>query len=171
MKAPKVELKNVKTFEGHDGLGLNADVWINGINCMHLFDGAYGGEYEYTMNTYNNPKADQVRTNVQLLDDYIATLPEETSTFGDRTFKLKMDRDMFLNNIYEQMQLEKQMKKAILVGEPNGTSYQKFSWKGKTLAQMPVQALQMTVDNIKKKYCTGNVRILNTNLQKLGVTI
>lgn len=171
MKQPKVQLKNVHTFEGHDGLGLNADVWINGIKCMHVFDGAYGGEMEYTEHTYDNPKAEQIKANIKLLDDYIATLPEETSTFGDKTFKFKVNRDIFINNLYEQMQMEKHMKKAILVGDPNSTSYQRFSWKGKTLAQMPVGALQMTVNQIKKKYCTGNVRILNTNLEALGVTI
>ena len=31
MKKPIVLLRNVRTFEGHDGLGLNADVWIDGV--------------------------------------------------------------------------------------------------------------------------------------------
>ena len=33
MEKPNVVLKKVKTFQGRDGYGLNAEVWINGVYC------------------------------------------------------------------------------------------------------------------------------------------
>jgi len=168
MKKLNVVLKNVRTFEGHDGLGLNADVWIDGIKCMHLYDGAYGGEYEYTNFTYDNPKAKEVKANIAKLEDYIKSLPAEEWDFHGKKMSIEPNMDTFLNNIFEAMQLEKKMKNAILVGIPNGTSYQRISWKGKALSAVPLGALQMTVNSLKKKLKTGEV-ILNTNLEALGV--
>ena len=170
MKEPNVQLKNVKTFEGHEGLGINADVWINGLKCMHLYDSAMGGEYEYTYFTYNNPKAGQVRENIALLEAYIKTLPPEVTIMNDREFTLDVDMDMFLNEIYEKMQMEKKMKKSILVGVPNATVYEVYGWKNTPLANIPVPSLQKAVDDLKSQ-CTGGKVILNTNLETLGVTL
>lgn len=170
MKAPKVQLKNVKTFEGHEGLGINADVWINGLKCMHLYDAAYGGQYEYTNFTYNNPKADQVKANIALLEAYIKTLPPEEMELGDKKMTLNIDMDMFLNELYENMEMEKKMKKAILVGVPKSLNYDAYGWKNTPLTKIPVTSLQKAVDDLKGQ-CTGGQVILNTNLETLGVTL
>lgn len=42
-----VTLKNVKTFRGTEGHGLNADVYVNGKKCCLIMDAADGGEYRY----------------------------------------------------------------------------------------------------------------------------
>jgi len=176
MNALKVILKKIQNFQGHDGTGLNADVWINGINCMHVFDGAYGGEFEYTDNTYNNPKTEQVKANIQLLDDYIKTLPEGTSGFGDKVFKFKVNRDIFINDLLEQIEIvkakkkmRKQMQTCILIGVSDNGNYTYFNLK-RSLSALNRQQLQSYVANIKMKHCTDDVVILNTNLKELGIT-
>jgi len=176
MKAPKVILKKIQNFQGHDGTGLNADIWINGINCMHVFDGAYGGEFEYTDNTYNNSKAEQVKANIKLMDNYINTLPEHTSEFGDKTFKFKVNRDIFINDllieqerIKTQKKMQKQMQTCILIGIPDADRYSYFNLK-RSLSALNRQQLQSYVANIKIKHCTNNTVILNTNLKELGIT-
>jgi len=177
MKAPKVELKKIQNFQGHDGTGLNADIWINAINCMHVFDGAYGGEFEYTDNTYNNPKVEQVKTNIQLLDDYIKTLPKGTSGSGDKAFKFKVNRDIFINDLLEQIEIakvkkkmRKQMQTCILIGVPDDDRYCYFNLK-RSLSALNRQQLQSYVANIKMKHCTSDTVILNTNLKELGITV
>jgi hypothetical protein len=170
MKKPKVVLKNVRTFEGHDGLGLNADVWIDGVKCMHLYDGAYGGEYEYTYLAHGAKEPAKVLSLIKNLEDYVKSLPAEEWDFHGKKMSIDPNMDTFLNEIYESMQLEKKMKRAILVGIPNGTSYQRISWTGKALSAVPLGALQMTVNSLKKKLKAGEV-ILNTNLETLGVKV
>ena len=44
MKISKVELKAIKTFEGMDGYGLNANVYINGKREAVALDEGCGGE-------------------------------------------------------------------------------------------------------------------------------
>ena len=173
MKTPEVKLKNVKTFEGHDTmLGLNADVWIDGVKCMHLYDSAYGGCYDYTSFAHGSKNPEKIRTLIKNLEDYIKTRPETKHTFGGKTISIKPDMDIFLNDIYEEMEMEKKMKKAILIGVPNDTQYQMFSWKGKpALSKFPKDMLQKAVDKMKREQCTDGKVILNTNLTALGITI
>ena len=176
MEKPNVQLKNVRTFAGHDGTGLNADIWINGINCMHVFDGAYGGEFEYTENTYNNPKAEQVKANIQLLDDYIAQLPPQDTPYG----KIKYNRDCYIDDVLAEMEKAKTQKKmqklmltAIIWGVPNGDRYTYLDYKIPLtgLSKTAPRMLQERIDKIKAQYCTDGVVILNTNLTELGVKV
>jgi hypothetical protein len=177
MKAPKVELKNIKTFQGHDGTGLNADVWINGINCMHVYDGAYGGEFDYTENLYNNPKAAEVKANIKLLDDYIANLPEKPFTHGNTTLSIKVNRDIFIDDILAEKEKQKAIKKmqklfqtAIVFGIPNGNSYQYVNFK-RPLSDIPLSILKTKIIQIKLTYCKKGIVILNTNLSALNVQL
>jgi len=169
MKAPKIQLKNVQTFEGHDGIGLNADVWIDGVKCMHIHDGAYGGCMEYHNFTYDNPKAEQIKVLIKNFEDYIKTLPARTYIMGGETHSMKMDMDLFITELQERMELEKKMKKSILVGVPNATQYGMYKFKV-ALSNIPTQQLQAAIGRIKLKLEKGE-QILNTNLQELGVTV
>jgi len=177
MNAPKVELKNVRTFQGHDGTGLNADIWINGINCMHVYDGAYGGEFEYTENTYQNPKVEQVKANIKLLDDYIATLPEQTSEFGNKTFKIKVNRDIFINDLLAEKEKAKNQKKMVklmqtclIFGVPDGDRYSYYDFK-RPLSALPLDKLQTRLNVLVMENCKKGVQVLNTNLKEIGLVV
>ena len=168
-------------FQGHDGTGLNADVWINGVNCMHVHDGAYGGEFEYQENTFNNPKAAQVKANIKLLDDYIATLPEVESDMGGHKFKFKMNRDFYIDKVLEEQETAKakvkQEKKmnalythALVIGKPNENKYRFMDMK-RPLSEVPALLLQSYLAKLRRECETTGEQILNTNLAKLGITV
>jgi len=172
----EVKLKNVKTFQGHDGQGFNADLWINGLKCMSIHDGAYDGQFEYSNNTYQNPKAEQVKANIKFFDEHIETLPETKHNLGGKEMFLKEDRDSVIEELLITMQEAKELKKlnklmltSLLFGIPNGDSYMKISYK-KPLADFPKEFLQMQVDKWSKTECTNGKVLLNTNLKEIGIT-
>ena len=170
MKTPKIQLKNVKYFEGHDTMqGMNADVWIDGVKCMHVYDSAHGGGYEYRNETYKNPKAEQIKSLIKNFEDYIKTLPARTYVMGGTTSTFPVDMDGFICDLAEQMEMEKQMKRKILVGIPNSTQYSYYNFK-MPLAKVPQGQLQASILRIKSNLEKGEV-ILNTNLTALGITI
>jgi len=177
MKKPKVVLKNLKYHEGHDGYGMNADVWIDNVNCMHVYDSAHGGGYEYTHNTYKNPNAEKVKSLIKNLEDYIKTLPEKEYDFGGKKVMVKPDLDGFICDIEAEMEKEKTKKKmikhmanAILFGVPNADMYHIIKFKV-PLSKIPQGILQAKVLEIQSKECKGNVQILNTNLKELGIRV
>lgn len=189
MKKPKVQLKKLQMFEGHDGYGFNADIWVNGVKCFHAHDDAWGGEYEYydykDHNNENNPNNAKIDANVQLLNDYIASLPEYPLEFNGNVAKnddgstkmLKHDLDSFINGLVieelkakEEKKLQKKMKTCILFGKKGDDHYAYLNFK-KPLSSFPLGYLQMQVDQIKKQHCTGDIEILNTNLGDLGVKL
>jgi len=169
MKKPKIQLKNVQTFEGHDGIGLNADVWIDGVKCMHVHDGAYGGCMEYQNFCYNNPKAEQIKVLIKKFEDYIKTLPPTDFIMGGKTHSMKMDMDLFITQLQEQMEMDKKMKRGVLVGVPNASQYSIYKFK-MPLSKIPQGQLQAAILRIKGQLEKGE-QILNTNLASLGIQV
>ena len=171
MNKPNVQLKKAKTFVGTDGYGLNAEVWINGIYCMFLIDEGNGGCFDYERQVYNNPKAEQVKVNIKLLEDYIKTLPEKD--YG--TFKAKVDMDTYLNDIWVAQEEEKLKKKnerrmsklyqtAIVIGKPNDTKYRYMNFK-QPLSNVSQTKLVFYVSKLINEECHDGVKILNTNFK------
>lgn len=172
MNKPKVKLKNVKTFRGMEGIGINANVWINGVKCMFVYDGGDGGEMQFDENiAHENPYL--ITKNIKLLDDYIAQLPpiEINNT------TIKADLSSFIDELLAEQEKKKNeakiiklFKDSIVFGVPNSGSYSYLKQKV-PLSEFPVAKLQQAVMSIKTKYCTKGEEILNTNLSALGVTI
>lgn len=183
MKEPKCEIKNVKFHEGHEWTGVNADLWINGVNCGHVHDDGNGGCLDFHPNHDAKSKA-----NVQLLNDYIDSLPEKPLNFGhgdikDEQGNVRMDKttlEDYINELlyaYERAKtkkkMEKQMVNAILFGVPNGDSYRMIQYKVplSVLAVSHKPFLIKKVMEIQVNECKNGVVILNTNLQTLGINI
>jgi len=181
MNKPKVVLKSLKTFIGMEGHGFNVDVWINGVKCFLAIDSAQGGCYEYQSYSYKNPKAEQVKANTKLLEDYIASLPETPLMISDEPYEqdgkavmMKPDMDSFINDEVIALEVAKEekkkvnlMKRAILVGMPNSKDYAFYNYKS-ALSAVPKFILQQHIDSYRAKLKKGEV-ILNTNLAELGV--
>jgi len=176
MKEPLVVLKNVKYFMGMEGQGFNADAYINGVKCMLVIDSAQGACYDYQMYAYDG----QVKENVQLLDNYIASLPPKTSTFGDKTMTIPIDRDIYFGNKIMEIEkqkamkkMQKQMQNSILYGIPNGVMYNTLKYKQplSVLAKTHKPFLIKKIMEIKVNECKNGVVILNTNLQELGLSV
>jgi len=188
MKKPQVVLKNIKTFKGMEGYGLNADIYINGMKCMFVIDSANGGEFDYSDYSHNNPQAGQMKANIKLLTDYIANLPEEPLIINDKPYMkdgqvvmMKTNMDMYINDILvkqEEQKAEEKFEKAklkmqvhsFLFGVPNAKEYRYIKY-GKPLSAFEKGNLQQVYNAVKVKYCINNIVILNTNLKALGLTI
>ncbi len=185
MKEPRVELKNVKTFEGHDTMmGFNADVYVDGVKCTHVHDSAHGGCYEYSDYTYENPKAELIKEKLTLLDAYIASPPEEPMVINDESYMrdgkqvtIKIDLDSYINDkliailkIKEDKKFERKMKKALLFGVPDTDSYVSYSFR-QELSKIKQGLLQAKILELMSKECKKGVKLLNTNLAELGIVI
>lgn len=168
-----VKLKNIKTFRGHDGQGLNADIFINGLKCMHVFDAAYGGCFDYTNYTHNNPKEEQVKANIKYLEEYINILPEKV--FSDTAVTVKMNLDMFVDELFQKCEDEKflhNLKKNeidhVIYGLPSGDGY--FIRKYRTpLSEIPLPYLIAELNKIKINDFKKGYIFFNTNFKELGI--
>ena len=186
MNEPKCELKNIRTFIGNEGYGLNADLFINGVKCIFCLDDAGGGPMDLQVLAYGNPKADIIKANVKLLEEYINSLPEEkmwrdgenTDPFLDRDgnqMTIKPDLESYVNDLAMKVQTQKELKKfnklcetSIVMGIPNSTRYSYINYK-KPLLTVPNR--QVLFSSAMVKYCSKGVVILNTNLTELGITL
>lgn len=182
MNKPNLELKNIKTFRGMEGTGLNADLFINGLKCYFVMDDANGGCYNYQSTAYNNPKADEVNANIKLLDEYIASLPEEPMIIDGKpyvdaqgkTHTLKKDLDWIVDELFNAVEKEKAAKKmqklfetAIVFGVPDANEYRYCKYKHPLKSYLK-DVMQKEIDRVKEK-CVNGVVILNTNLKEFGV--
>jgi len=185
MKKPKVVLKNVKFHEGHEGQGINADVWINGVKCIHILDDGNGGCLDIDVLSYGAKDPDKIKNLVKDLNEYVDSLPEKPLDFGHGAIKdkegnvrmFKTSLEDYLNELTyeferqkERKKMEKRMQTAFVIGIPNADRYTYFNYK-RPLSSMPKEYLQGRLDAIVKKHCTDGKIILNTNLQALGLTI
>src|SRR3990172_8372470 len=101
MSTNDVTLKNISTFQGHDGIGLNADIYIRGRKVAHVFDGAYGGCFEYTILGNNDQERDENKNLFKELEDFISTLPKKSVDRGDGImFEFTFDMDTLINEIF-----------------------------------------------------------------------
>jgi hypothetical protein len=178
MNKPKIELKNVQTFQGHEGYGLNADIWINGLKCMHVHDSANGGCYDYHPFTYQNPKAEQVKANIKLLDAYVDSLPPKEYVIEDIQDTYKQDLDTVINTIMEEREsarFKKEMLKKevnhILYGIPNSDSYFKIKMKTPIAKYISIPIhrdhLILYLRDVKKNKFKEGYAFLNQNLKEL----
>lgn len=186
MLEPLIEFKAVKTFQGMEGEGMNADVYVNGVKCFAMCNGGDGGCTDINKLSYRDKPNIAVETNVQLVEAWIATIPDDVTPltndkFGRKELRIKADLESYLDDKYFDYLTAKDLKKfeakkkklmetSFIVGVPNANVYNSFSIK-KPLSTMPKPWLQLQYDNLKKKHCVGNVQILNTNLEQLGVNL
>jgi len=179
MKKPKVVLKKVRYHQGHEYDGVNADVWLDGVNCLHVLDDGNGGGLNITDNNYGSKNPDKVKNLIKNLNEYVDGLPEKPLEFkGRKTTKLyKTSLEDYINDLLiehqkakETKKQEKLMKTAFVFGVPNGASYSYINFK-RPLSTVPYPYLQNQLNMYVKKYCIDDVVILNTNLKELGLTI
>jgi hypothetical protein len=189
MEKPKVELKKVKTFQGRDGYGLNAEVYIDGVYCMFVIDDGNGGclDFQYNLKAGKDNYNAMIKQKIKSLEDYIATLPDEVSEFmkdDGKPFTFKQTLESYINQLVDEMEeaknkakFQKKMVKlfetAIVFGVPDSGKYRYVSFRNPIkFYDTPAyrNIVQNGVDDIKRKYCTDGVQILNNNLKPMGIT-
>lgn len=193
MKAPIITVKKVSTFQGHDGIGVNADVYIDGVEVGHFYDEARGGEPEFSRTVHMDDKKKDalVKSLLKGLDAYAKSLkPVDLNadrSFGNKPLMVQPTAESLMDDVINAeiqkkedakfaKRLEKQSITSILYGTKD--RYQGWSWKNTTLAQL-VQtpsgksALQTRVNIIKLELKKKNGEtILNSEyLKSLGVII
>ena len=175
-KKIKVELKNVKFFQGREGQGLNADVFIDGKSAFHVNDSANGGEFHYSANGYD-ANAPSGGITFKLNQGLLQALSEYASSLEDRLLypeepqrgTFPMDLDTLINDMVEASEKERfanKMKKDMLtkvvIGVEGQSSYGTVNIKV-AIASLTQEQKDKLIQDVQKFIKPGQ-KILNTNL-------
>lgn len=107
----KIEVKNVKTFPGHEsGAGFTASLYANGKKAAEVIHYDNGGEYAY------NWKDDGLHAEI---DKYVASLPPFPAPYSG--IEIKPDLDTLVAAAVDEYELKKQCKKKLLFRLPGDT--------------------------------------------------
>lgn len=151
----KIELKNVKTFRGMEGYGLNATVYVNGIKCCFVIDEGNGGCFRYEV--FDKKLFAELEEHAKQFENF-----EPLDALIDKEFN-KIEKEKFAKK------MQKYMLSSVLVGKEGGGEFGQYKFKVE-LTKIPKEMLQKQIDKIKTQLREGET-ILNTNLQALGITI
>ena len=179
IKKPIISLKNVKFHKGHDGVGLNCDLYVDGKKVSEVHDDAYGGGNEY--NPCGKTPA-EVKANRKILadlEDYAKTQTYECEFTEKKTIMTK-NLDIIIDEILHEQEKEKEAKKLekkfpthfVLLNKSTGAVRTSSFGKPRVhlLSDIPVARLQASYDNLKTQLMEGE-KIINTNLRALGINI
>lgn len=173
-------LRKVKTGFGHDLAGLYCDVYMAGVKSRicYLNDDGWGGEVEIR---YETPQTQEIFETF-LKGGKVAQL----MLMGEFSFLKTVDKiDLHCQaqnlieiavNLIEEDKFKKKIQKDCLTGIAFGTdsAYRIINYKMPLKAiveinkEKGVEALQKAYDRAKSELKLGE-RILNTNLEELGV--
>jgi hypothetical protein len=190
MKTPVITVKKVSTFQGHDGIGVNADVYIDGIYVGHFYDDAHGGGPEFTRAIYMDDKAKDnlVKSLLFDLDAYAKSLPSKDlnadKSMGQEPMMIQQDDISLMDDIInaelgkkEKAKFARQFEKHSLTGILYGTAdhYGRVVFKT-PLAQLVQNpsgkaALQTRVNITKLELKKGETILNKEYLKSLGITI
>jgi hypothetical protein len=123
-------VKNIKSFNGHEGIGYSATLYLDGKKFAEVLDDANGGEVDVncfdwkdpnkvTINTYIDKDGVQhtwdVSPNYALLHNYVLTLPKWKSSFSDEMYDMTVGLfvEELVNKILDEKKLAKAKKKGI----------------------------------------------------------
>ena len=79
----KLELKNIKTFNGRDGIGVSANIYFEGKQCGTFLDEANGGEYYHDWN-HNCPISESAW-------EYLMSLPKFSDVEWKESIKMEVE--------------------------------------------------------------------------------
>lgn len=172
-----VQLKNIKTFQGNETDGLNADIYINGLKCLHIHDSGNGGECDYQSYEYNNKKCEQIKANIKALSEHIETLPDYQIFTDHPEIKIRMTLDLFVDSLLKKRENEKILRNLkakevdhVIYGYHNGDKYYLQKYKI-PLSQIPTAILIAELNKIKVNNFKEGYVFFNTNLKELGIDV
>jgi len=171
----KIELKNVKINKmfSEETICFKADVYINGKKIAFAEnDGRGGCTFYYAYDISNG------RQVLKEAEEYAKTLPSIKYNFGDEIHEITMTLEHFIdtaiNDIFngkekakEDKKIKKLTEKAIVFGNPNGSTYRYIQFKH-TIKELKENhtgriVLEKTINRVKGELKEGEV-IFNTNL-------
>lgn len=172
----KLELKNIKTFRGREGYGLNADLLVNGQKVCFVRDAGDGGEFSYDIYGTTDEERKTNRATLQLVEGYAKSLPKRPLGHGMEG-EFQPDLATLIDDLFEEKEsakekkkMEKKMANTIMWGVPNGTTYKQVKFKMNFVPAHAPQLQKYIDEKVKPNLKEGEV-IFNTNLQALGVIL
>lgn len=169
-----ITLKKLKTFPGHDGMeGFDADVYVNGLPALHVYDSAHGGCYEYSPIGTDYKAARQIEAD---LEAKLEEFPEHEIEMCGRSFMSRDTLDFVIGTLVSEAQFQKNIKKdskkGILVETENG--YETISFKAGSITSLlknyEQEAVAMMLQGHVQKLLKDGNTILNLEyLKSIGV--
>ena len=176
----RITLKNVKTNIGHDLCGMYCDFYLDGQKMGYLNDDGWGGEIDIV---YDNDNCQKLFEYFLKENNVAQLLFEGKWSFMGSADKISFDSqvDSLITervNLSEREKSEKKAQKECLKGIVIGNSqkYQIFGFRMplKEIVEKygaeGVLAIQKSYMRAKKAMTDGD-RILNTNLEELGIKL
>ena len=177
----QVTIKNLKLGFGHDLQGCYCDFYLGGKKMGYMNDDGWGGEVEIT---YVSHEAKAI-FEAFLTKNKVAQLYFENGwAFMETADKIDLrtqaeciidDAVNMVNEVQFAKKIQKRCEKAIVYGTDTAT--REVSWKGLNLRQLVthpsgkgVEALQKAYNDVKGRL-QPNERIINTNLEALGIKL
>ena len=155
----EVTTKHVRYHQGHEGIGLNCNIYVDGVKTAAFYDAADGGEGTIR-EIFNQEKFSLLKEEIGRQPD--VEYKEEPGLF--EAFSVKYDIEYMVNACAEEVErkrMENLFKTALVWGVPGGTSYQFLKFKN-PLASVPKDQIKLIISTrIKLK---PGEEILNTNL-------
>jgi len=132
-KELKLSLKNIKTFDGHDGMvGFNADLYIDGKKSLHVFDDSYGGSIQYTPVT-NKQTYKEVYNLQNKLNEQLKQFPKIKIQLSTRIMEVQENLDGICTALLTEWEWNKKIKKdqhkGLLIELESGNGYNVLGWK------------------------------------------
>lgn len=167
----KIELKKISFHErmSEETNCFVADLYINGKKVGECKNEGHGGCTWYRANSM------EANLLIREAEDYFKSLPK--AKIEGLKFELQPTLEYAIDEQLEAYlkakevkKMEKYMQSAILFGVPNGYSHTIVKYKV-PLASIPKDILQAKINRIKAENCNNGVKILNTNLNELGLTV
>jgi len=174
-----ITLKNIKTFDGHDGaLGINADICLNGKAFAHAYDDAHGGMMDINpISSEDNFLFQRNRSVISGVEYLISKYPEhEVEMGGGRKYSVKEDLEGIVNALVDDAEtqkfIKKNEKKGILIKK--NISISTISLTAGSIASLlkkhEQQAVALMLQGHVDKLIKDGEEILNVNyLKSIGV--
>jgi hypothetical protein len=180
-KELKLSLKNIKTFNGHDGMvGFNADLYIDNKKTLHVFDDSYGGSIQYTPVT-NKQTYKEVYNIQDNLNEQLKQFPKIKIQLSTRVMEVQENLDGICTALISEWEWNKKIKrdqhKGLLIELESGNGYNIIAWKkyGTIIDMINKFGLQPTINLIEmsiQKQLKENKSILNKDyLISLGIKL
>ena len=115
-----VEMKNYKRITGHDGMGFEASLYLNGKREAVVVDHANGGEFMY------HPVSKSSMKKIRMFQKMCQSLPPYQSQYGE----LPMNADLWIeNNLIQKADAKSTANGKLVFYDPVSNNVFNTTWK------------------------------------------
>lgn len=168
-----ITLKNVKTFTGREGIGLNADVYVDGVKTFFYLDDATGGEADHQI--IDKAQYNKLQAYADAQPEYQFEIEGKLMEKDGNPWMCKVTIDDLIDKAFEVYEGQKAMKKIekatitqLIWGNADFQgNYHAFDFK-KPLSAVPADTLQQYIEKAKALFKPGQI-FWNKNLNGVNL--